>query len=104
MSDPWDGLEANWYPDAKGDQLLGVVETVTQEKGRFRLGIRTQSGILRWVTAWQAHLQSELADWLPREGETIWIRYEGEDERSAPGRNPSKLFTVKIDGRGGAGG
>lgn len=98
-------FEAEMYFTEPGDEITGKVEELlpyvkdTNGQPTPRLSIRTTAGIRRTVTAYEARLKAALLDIVPpiKKGETIFIRYLGDDKRSAPGMSPAKLFKVKVD-------
>lgn len=101
--DYWTGFESEVYFDEPGDRITGVVEQRAHDQGGAgrvpRLGIRTEDGALRWVTAHQARLRAELAEQKPLIGERIFIVYVGDAPKSLSHMTPAKLFKVKIEGR-----
>lgn len=98
----WDEFECEVYFSEPGDQVLGVV----RDRGSARdasTGQKVPRILLdtpvgpRSVTAYAARLRVELLALKPQIGETLFIRYVGDDKRVAPGMKPSKLFRVKVD-------
>lgn len=100
----WRNFEIKMAWDKPNQEVLGTVEALTETRNKVtdpwtpRLAIRRQEdGVLVIIDAYQQRLLAELVLAKPVVGETIWIKYLGEDERAAPGKNPVKRFKVKID-------
>lgn len=76
----------------------GVIYTVAQKNPVISPEGRKSS---KWLitNAWPAHIAYALFKLLPQIGEMIHIEYEGLG-RSSQGKNPRRLFTVKVGERG----
>ena len=103
----WKQFPVTWDPQAEGETVRGIVSHRGEAKvrdpdtdGGFRwvprLQIKTPNGILVTVFASQKRLLNALVKLRPRVGDPIFIRYLGEDKRSAPGMNPTQNFEVYV--------
>ena len=57
---------------------------------------RKVDGSVVVFSATQTMLKRKLAELMPKPGDTLRIRYDGESETSKPGQHPAKIFTVDI--------
>lgn len=81
----------------KGDEIKGTVITWDGSDAKYpSLHLRTADGLIRIVRVTQARLHERLAELLPNPGDRLWIRYDGEADKSAPGLSKTKEFTVQI--------
>lgn len=59
--------------------------------------LRTPDGFIRIVRLTQTKLLERVVDANPQLGDHLFIRYDGEAKRAAPGLNRTKEFTVEIE-------
>ena len=57
---------------------------------------RKVDGSVVVFSATQTMLKRKLAELMPKPGDSLRIRYDGQSETSKPGQHPAKLFTVDI--------
>lgn len=96
----WKQFPVTWDPSEAGDYVWGIVEHLGEVKIRDEwipeIRIRTGDGVLVKVLASQKRLLAQLVELKPRVGDRIKIRYDGEDQRSAPGMRPTQRWTVGV--------
>ena len=83
-----------------GQSIEGVVVGLGlgnyQGKEYPEVTFRKVDGSVVVFSATQTMLKRKLAELMPKPGDSLRIRYDGESETSKPGQHPAKLFTVDI--------
>lgn len=94
-----------WIPVEVQDSLEGEVVDIdtawSDARGDYYplLTILTTDGVeMKWH-AFETVADSQVMKLQPLPGEHIVITYTGESPNSKPGRNPAKLFKVRMPGR-----
>lgn len=80
-----------------GDEIKGTFVAWDPLSEKYPiLHLRTADGLVRIIRVTQVRLHERLADLLPQEGDRLWIRYDGEEDKAMKGHNKAKKFTVEI--------
>ena len=87
----------------KGDAIEGTLISWDAYSEKYPVAhIQTADGLVRIFRFAQTRLRELIADANPQIGDVIFIRYDGEAEKAAPGMNKTKLFTVEVRRKGSA--
>lgn len=80
-----------------GDEAIGVVIGTGDPRDQWpELHLKQDDGIVRIVRITQARLRELLGELVPCEGDWLRIVYTGDAKKAAPGKSPTKEFTVEI--------
>lgn len=99
-----------WIPVNEGDTLEGTVTAVKRAWSDQKnsgtgdgwyplLMVRTSDGVELGFHAFTTVTYREVIDQRPRPGEKIIVTYQGESNKSKPGQNPARLFSVRLPER-----
>lgn len=84
-----------------GDQVKGELIAWDAMAEKYPvMHLRTDDGMIRIVRLTQVRLLERVVDLNPDIGDRLFIRYDGEANRAAPGLNKTKEFTVEIRRKG----
>lgn len=96
----WNQFPIDWRPDQPGDQVVGTIEHLGEQKviDGFapRLKIRTDEGEVVYVVATQTQLLAKLVRLKPRVGDRIKILFEGESNTKIAGFKPAHIYRVAV--------
>lgn len=99
----WRDVRTSFYFDKEEVTIAGtVLELLPRPKKDDPPGfwLQTAKGHVFQIVARQARLKFELKKAAPAPGDHVSITYNGEADKSAPGMNPAKEFTVVVTRQG----
>lgn len=97
----WDQFSSGFEKLTEPGQIIeGTVVALGlgnyQGKEYPEVTFRKVDGSVVVFSATQTMLQRKLAELMPKPGDSLRIRYDGQSETAKPGQHPAKLFTVNI--------
>lgn len=80
----------------KGDEIDGILVAWDAMSEKYPvLHLKTAGGLIRIVRVTNVRLHEQLADLDPDIGDRLFIRYDGDETKAAPGMTKAKKFTVE---------